>query len=206
MIKGMRYLLCAAGIMLATAALAADRPEKTAAGKGVGKAVFAGGCFWCMQPPFDHLDGVVSTTAGYTGGQKKNPTYEEVSAGGTGHAESVEVIYDPARVSYARLLEVFWHNVDPLAANRQFCDGGNQYRSAIFYLDENQRRSAEESKAALEKARGWKIVTGIVPAGIFYPAEEYHQGYYKKNPLRYKYYRSGCGRDKRLHELWGAAK
>jgi peptide-methionine (S)-S-oxide reductase len=206
MIKGMRYLLCAAGIMLATAAVEADRPEKTAAGKGVGKAVFAGGCFWCMQPPFDHLDGVVSTTAGYTGGQKKNPTYEEVSAGGTGHAESVEVIYDPARVSYARLLEVFWHNVDPLATNRQFCDAGNQYRSAIFYLDENQRRSAEESKAALEKARGWKIVTGIVPAGVFYPAEEYHQGYYKKNPLRYKYYRSGCGRDKRLHELWGAVK
>ncbi len=206
MIRGMRYLLCAAGIMLATAALAVDRPDRAAAGKRLEKATFAGGCFWCMQPPFDHLEGVVSTTAGYSGGQKKNPTYEEVSSGVTGHAESVEVLYDPARVSYARLLDVYWHNVDPLTANRQFCDGGNQYRTAIFHHDEAQRRLAEASKAALEKARGWKIVTGIVPAGIFYPAEEYHQGYYKKNPVRYKLYRLNCGRDARLRELWGAAK
>ncbi len=206
MIRGMRYLLCAAGIMLATAALAADRPDRTAAGKRLEKATFAGGCFWCMQPPFDHLEGVVSTTAGYSGGQKKNPTYEEVSSGVTGHAESVEVLYDPARVSYVRLLDVYWHNVDPLTANRQFCDGGNQYRTAIFHHDEAQRRLAEASKAALEKARGWKIVTGIVPAGIFYLAEEYHQGYYKKNPVRYKLYRLNCGRDARLRELWGAAK
>jgi len=201
------FLLVAGVIMAASASLAAEEgPAKTAAGKRLEKATFAGGCFWCMQPPFDHLDGVVSTTAGYTGGQKKNPTYEEVSAGGTGHAESVEVLYDPARVSYARLLEVFWHNIDPLTANRQFCDAGNQYRSAIFYHDETQRRLAEESKSTLEKARGWKIVTGIVPAGEFYPAEEYHQGYYKKNPLRYKFYRTGCGRDGRLRELWGANK
>ena len=201
------YLLFVAGVvMAASTALAAEGPAKTAAVNRLEKATFAGGCFWCMQPPFDHLDGVVSTTAGYTGGQKKNPTYEEVSAGGTGHAESVEVLYDPARVSYARLLEVFWHNIDPLTANRQFCDAGNQYRSAIFYHDEGQRRLAEESKSALAKARGWKVVTEIVPAGEFYPAEEYHQGYYKKNPLRYKFYRTGCGRDGRLRELWGANK
>jgi peptide-methionine (S)-S-oxide reductase len=159
-----------------------------------------------MQPPFDHLDGVISTTAGYTGGQKKNPTYEEVSAGETGHAESVEVLYDPSRVDYARLLDLFWHNVDPLTANRQFCDGGNQYRSAIFYHSESQKRKAEESASALKSAHGWKIITEIVPAGPFYPAEEYHQGYYKKNPIRYKFYRTGCGRDARLKELWGAGK
>ena len=197
-------LLFMAGVMLVTSALAADRPENVAAGKRLEKATFAGGCFWCMQPPFDHLDGVVSTTAGYTGGQKINPTYEEVSAGGTGHAESVEVLYDPARVSYTKLLDVFWHNIDPLTANRQFCDSGNQYRSAIFYRDAGQRRLAEASKAELEKTRGWKVVTEIVPAGPFYPAEEYHQSYYKKNPLRYKFYRTGCGRDARLKELWGA--
>ncbi|MBI1920508.1 MAG: peptide-methionine (S)-S-oxide reductase MsrA [Geobacter sp.] len=166
------------------------------------KATFAGGCFWCMEHPFDEIDGVFSTTSGYTGGRKKNPTYEEVSAGGTGHAESVQVVYDPAKVSYERLLEVYWRNIDPLVANRQFCDVGNQYRSAIFYHDEKQRRLAEESKQRLEKERGWKIVTEIVPAGEFYPAEEYHQDYYRKNPIRYKFYRSNCGRDKRLRELW----
>jgi peptide-methionine (S)-S-oxide reductase len=192
-----------AGILLAAAALAADRPAKPADGKHLEKATFAGGCFWCMQPPFDHLDGVVSTTAGYTGGQKNNPTYREVSAGGTGHAESVEVLYDPKRVSYAKLLDVFWHNIDPLTANRQFCDGGNQYRSAIFYQNDTQRRQAYDSKSALEKSRGWEIVTEIVPAGPFYPAEEYHQSYYKKNPQEYKFYRWTCRRDARLKELWG---
>jgi peptide-methionine (S)-S-oxide reductase len=169
------------------------------------EATFAGGCFWCMQPPYDKLDGVVSTTAGYTGGEKKNPTYQEVSAGGTGHAESVRVLYDPAKVSYERLLEVFWHNIDPLARDRQFCDTGNQYRSAIFYHDEEQRRAAEASKAALEapgKLKG-PIATQIVAAGEFWPAEEYHQEYYKKNPIRYKFYRGGCGRDARLKEVWG---
>jgi len=194
-------ILLVAGLALATAALAAG-PEKGSA-KKLATATFAGGCFWCMQHPFDELDGVVSTTAGYTGGHTKNPTYEEVSAGATGHAESVRVVYDPDRVSYAKLLDVFWHNVDPLTANRQFCDGGNQYRTAIFFHDESQRRLAEEAKRALEKAHGWRIVTEIVPAGEFYPAEEYHQSYYKKNPLRYKFYRAGCGRDKRLREVWG---
>lgn len=204
--RTMLHVIFMVGLLVSAIALGANLPGKAAAGKRLEKATFAGGCFWCMQPPFDHLDGVVSTTVGYTGGQKKNPTYEEVSAGGTGHAESVEVLYDPARVSYAKLLEVFWHNVDPLTANRQFCDGGNQYRTAIFYHDEAQRRLAEESKGVLEKGHGWRIVTGIVPADMFYPAEEYHQGYYKKNPGRYTLYRWNCGRDARLKTLWGAQK
>ncbi len=197
-------ILLVAGLALAAAALAAG-PEKGPA-KKLATAAFAGGCFWCMQHPFDELDGVISTTAGYTGGHTRNPTYEEVSAGATGHAESVRVVYDPDRVSYGKLLDVFWHNVDPLTANRQFCDGGSQYRTAIFYHDEGQRRFAEETKRALEKAHRWRIVTEIVPAGEFYPAEEYHQSYYKKNPLRYKFYRAGCGRDKRLREVWGERK
>ena len=167
------------------------------------RATFAGGCFWCMEPPYDKLDGVFSTTSGYTGGQKKNPTYEEVSAGGTGHAESVQVVYDPKKVSYEKLLEVFWHNVDPLVKDRQFCDRGNQYRTAIFYHDETQKRLAEASKQAKEKELGKTILTEIVPASQFYPAEEYHQDYYQKNPLRYKFYRANCGRDARLEQIWG---
>ena len=169
------------------------------------KATFAGGCFWCMEHPFDELPGVVSVTSGYTGGQKKNPTYEEVSAGGTGHAESVQVVYDPTKISYERLLTVYWHNIDPTVKDRQFCDIGRQYRSAIFYNSEEQRRLALKSKAALDRNRPFRedVVTEIVPAGEFYPAEVYHQHYYKKNPLRYKYYRTGCGRDRRLKELWG---
>ncbi|MEA2559788.1 MAG: peptide-methionine (S)-S-oxide reductase [Acidobacteriota bacterium] len=172
--------------------------------KGLAKATFAGGCFWCMEPPFDKLDGVVSTTSGYTGGTKKNPTYEEVSDGGTGHAESVQVVYDPSKVSYAKLLEVYWHNVDPLTANAQFCDHGNQYRTAIFVHDAEQKRLAEESKAQVQKKFvERKVVTEIVPASTFYPAEGYHQDYYEKNPIRYKFYRTSCGRDARLEELWG---
>jgi len=173
----------------------------------LGKATFAGGCFWCMEAPFDKLDGVISVTSGYTGGQKKNPAYEEVSAGGTGHAESVQIVYDPARIGYARLLDIFWHNIDPTVRDRQFCDVGHQYRSAIFYHSAEQKRFAEESKRALERVKPFRepIVTEIVAAGTFYPAEEYHQHYYKKNPLRYAYYRRGCGRDKRLKELWGSA-
>ena len=202
----MRLLMPLAGLLLTTAVLAADRRAEPDAGKPLEKAIFAGGCFWCMQPPFDHLDGVLSTTVGYTGGQKQNPTYGEVSNGTTGHAESVLVLYDPSRVGYTNLLQIFWRNIDPLTANRQFCDSGNQYRSAIFFQDETQRRLAEESKAALEKGRGWKIVTQIVPSQHFYPAEEYHQDYYKKNPIRYRYYRSGCGRDRRLRELWGGKR
>ena len=171
------------------------------------KATFAGGCFWCMEHPFDALPGVVSVTAGYTGGQKKNPTYEEVSAGGTGHAEAVQIVFDPSKISYGKLLDVYWRNIDPTTKDRQFCDSGNQYRAAIFYHTEEQHRAALQSKEALEKAKPFKepVVTGIVPAGEFYPAEEYHQHYYKKNPIRYKYYRTGCGRDRRLKELWGSA-
>jgi peptide-methionine (S)-S-oxide reductase len=171
------------------------------------KATFAGGCFWCMEHPFDQLPGVVSVTSGYTGGYKKNPTYEEVSTGRTGHAESVQVIYDPSIVTYEKLLDVFWHNIDPTATNRQFCDSGNQYRSAIFYHSEEQRRLALQSKEMLEKNKPFKgpIVTQIVQATEFYPAEDYHQHYYKKNPIRYKFYSTACGRYSRLKELWGDA-
>jgi peptide-methionine (S)-S-oxide reductase len=171
------------------------------------KATFAGGCFWCMEAPFDKLPGVVSVTSGYSGGQLKNPSYEEVSAGNTGHAESVQIVFDPARISYSTLLDVYWHNIDPTVSNRQFCDVGSQYRSAIFYHSEEQRRAALQSKAALEKSKPFTgpVVTEIAPAGEFYAAEEYHQHYYKKNPLRYRFYRSGCGRDRRLMELWGTA-
>ncbi len=170
------------------------------------KATFAGGCFWCMEPPFDELPGVVSTTSGYTGGQAKNPTYEEVSAGRTGHAEAVEILYDPAKISYARLLDVFWKNIDPFTPNRQFCDVGPQYRSAIFYHDPEQKRLAEASKIALQKSGRFErpIVTEIVAASAFYKAEEYHQNYYKKNPIRFNYYKFTCGRARRLEELWGS--
>jgi peptide-methionine (S)-S-oxide reductase len=157
-----------------------------------------------MEPAFDKLEGVLSTTSGYTGGTVKNPTYEEVSVGGTGHAEALRVVYDPARIGYAELLEVFWRNIDPTVKNRQFCDVGNQYRTAVFYHDDQQKRLALESKRRLEKSgKLGAIHTEIVPAGPFYPAEEYHQDYYKKNPIRYKYYRWSCGRDQRLEELWG---
>ena len=168
-------------------------------------AIFAGGCFWCEETAFEGLPGVLSVTSGYTGGTRVNPTYEEVSSGGTGHAESVEVAYDPAVISYEKLLEVFWHNVDPLQANGQFCDHGEQYRSAIFYKGEAQKRAAEASKARLEQDPRFKgkIATQIVPASTFYPAEDYHQDFYKKNPVRYRTYREGCGRDARLKALWG---
>lgn len=173
--------------------------------KNLATATFAGGCFWCMEPPFEKLAGVVSVTSGYTGGQKLNPTYEEVSAGGTGHAESVQIVYDSTQISYAQLLQVFWHNIDPLAVNRQFCDAGSQYRSAVFYHNDEQRSLAEESKQKLEQIKKFDrpIATEIAAATMFYPAEEYHQDFYKKNPLRYKTYRVGCGRDRRLKELWG---
>jgi peptide-methionine (S)-S-oxide reductase len=182
-------------------------PDNGVAAAKTETATFAGGCFWCMEAPFDKLDGVLSVTAGYTGGQVRNPTYEQVSAGGTGHAESVQIVYDPARIGYDKLLEVFWRNIDPTVKDRQFCDAGHQYRSAIFARNEEQRRLAVASRETLEKVKPFpgRIVTEIVPAGEFYPAEEYHQHYYKKNPLRYRYYRSGCGRDRRLHELWGDA-
>ncbi len=167
-------------------------------------AMFAGGCFWCMEPPFDKLKGVLSTVSGYTGGLTKNPTYEDVSYKDTGHFEAVEVSYDPLQINYETLLTVFWHNVDPLNAKGQFCDNGESYRTAIFYLDEAQKIQAEMSITELGKSNFFNkpIVTQLFPAKTFYPAEDYHQDYYKKNPVRYKYYRYACGRDKRLNELW----
>lgn len=170
-------------------------------------AVFAGGCFWCMEGPFDELDGVAATTSGYTGGDKVDPTYEEVSAGGTGHLESVQVTYDPQVVNYDRLLEVFWHNIDPLDARGQFCDKGSQYRSAIFVDGEDQRQAAIASKADIQADQNFKqpIATEILPVQTFYPAEEYHQDYYLKHPVRYRFYRNGCGRDWRLEQLWGTS-
>jgi len=169
------------------------------------EAIFAGGCFWCMEPPFDKLPGVIATISGYTGGTKKDPTYQQVSSGRTGHAESVKVVYDPTVISYQQLLDVYWVNVDPLAVDRQFCDHGDQYRTAIFYLDDEQKQLALASKEKLEESGRFDqpIATQIVPAGKFYPAEEYHQDYYKKNPIRYKFYRYNCGRDQRLQQLWG---
>ena len=168
-------------------------------------ATFAGGCFWCMEHPFDVLPGVVSTTSGYTGGHKKDPTYKEVSSGTTGHTEAVEIRYDPSRITYAELLDVFWRNIDPTVKDRQFVDVGMQYRAAIFYHNDEQKRLAEASKEKLEKSGTFNkpIVTEIVPASTFYEAEEYHQDYYRKNPIRYKFYRAGSGRDRFLEKVWG---
>jgi len=168
-------------------------------------AVFAGGCFWCMESAFEKQNGVISVESGYTGGTVENPSYSEVSAGGTGHAEVIRVVFDPARVSYARLLDVFWHNVDPLTADAQFCDRGTQYRSAIFYGSDEQKRLAESSREIVERELQSTVATEIVPAAAFYRAEEYHQDYYKKNPIRYRFYRTSCGRDDRLRDLWGDA-
>ncbi len=172
---------------------------------GTAKATFAGGCFWCVEEAFEKVDGVVAAVSGYIGGRTPSPTYEQVSGGGTGHAEAVEIAYDPAKVTYERLLQVFWHNVDPVAVDRQFCDVGDQYRSAIFYHDEAQQRAAVASKQAIEESKRLErpIATEIVAAGAFYPAEEYHQGYYEKNPVRYKFYKWNCGRAQRLEEIWG---
>ena len=172
---------------------------------GVAKATFAAGCFWCTEEAFDKVPGVVSTTSGYMGGTKQKPTYAEVSSGTTGHTEVVQVVYDPAKVSYERLLEQFWLNHDPTVKDRQFCDAGSQYRPSIFYHTDEQKRLAEASKAKWEKDKPFAqpIVTPIVAAGEFWPAEDYHQDYYKKNPVRYKFYTSGCGRYARLDQLWG---
>jgi len=170
------------------------------------KATFAGGCFWCVETAFEGLPGVTTVISGYTGGAELNPTYDEVSSGGTGHAESVQITYDPGRISYARLLEIFWHNIDPTQGNGQFCDHGRQYRSGIFHHDAAQKRLAQESKRKLETTpQRFKqpIVTSIAPATRFWPAEEYHQDFYRKDPVRYQSYRAGCGRDRRLTELWG---
>jgi peptide-methionine (S)-S-oxide reductase len=168
------------------------------------EAVFAGGCFWCLEGPFDALPGVMETEAGYTGGQMSNPTYEQVSSGTSGHIEAMRVVYDPGQVDFAKLLDVFWRNIDPLDAGGQFCDRGPQYRSAVFFADAAEESAARASKARLEEDHGFTIATEILPRSEFYPAEEYHQDYYKKNPLRYRFYRQGCGRDQRLRQLWGA--
>jgi len=198
-----KFMAVLAGLML-SAGLTATAAEPVAKAKtATATAVFAGGCFWCMEPPFDKLPGVVATTSGYTGGNKIDPTYEQVSAGDTGHVEAVQISYDPKLVSYEKLLEVFWHNVDPLDQGGQFCDRGNTYTSAIFVQNQEQRKLAEQSKAAIEKQLGKEVFTIIRAAATFYPAEDYHQDYYQKNPLRYKYYRYSCGRDQRLEELWG---
>lgn len=188
-----------AGMVLLSVPTGADATGETA------KATFAGGCFWCMEFPFDKIEGVLSTTSGYTGGDYKNPSYEEVTTGRTGHTEAVEIVYNPKKVSYEKLLHTFWRNIDPLVKNRQFCDVGTQYRTGIFYHDEAQKKAALASRDAIEKSGRFDapIVTEIVPASTFYPAEEYHQDYYSKNPIRYHFYRSGCGRDGRLKDLWG---
>jgi peptide-methionine (S)-S-oxide reductase len=187
------------------AALAASAVFAQAQPSGLAKATFAAGCFWCTEEALDKVPGVVSTTSGYMGGAKKNPTYEQVSAGSTGHTEAVQVVYDPSKVSYERLLEQFWVNHDPTVIDRQFCDKGSQYRPEIFYHTAEQRRRAEASKAKWEKDKPFMqpILTPITAASEFWPAEEYHQDYYKKNPLRYKYYVTSCGRYARLDELWG---
>ena len=199
-----RFIALAIGLIVCM--ILANVPlDETSAASQSGKAYFAGGCFWCMEEAFEKVEGVVTVVSGYMGGTVANPSYEEVSAGRTGHAESVEVTYDPTKVTYQKLLDAFWHNVDPLTPNAQFCDHGSQYRSAIFYSTEEEKRLAEESKSAIEQAKKFPvpIVTQLVPASTFYPAEDYHQDYYKKNPLRYKYYKYGCGRANRLEALWG---
>jgi peptide-methionine (S)-S-oxide reductase len=195
-------------VLLGAAPEASAQGAGTSGGAGAKTAVatFAGGCFWCVEADFDKVPGVISTTSGYTGGTTPNPTYEQVSAKRTGHAEVVRIEYDPARVSYEQLLATYWRSIDPTTVDRQFCDAGSPYRTAIFAHDEAQLAAARASLAALEKSKPFKepIVTRIERAGPFYPAEDYHQDYYKKNPVRYKYYRTSCGRDARLAQLWGS--
>jgi peptide-methionine (S)-S-oxide reductase len=191
-----RILLAAC--LLAVSTLGASAQDKAA------KAIFAGGCFWCVEADFDKVPGVISTTSGYLNGKTKNPTYKDVSAGGTGHVEAVEIVYDPAKVNYAKLLDVFWRNIDPLVKDRQFCDSGDMYRTGIYYLDDEQKKLADETKKAVQaKFAPRTVYTEIVKADTFYKAEDYHQDYYEKNPFRYQAYRFNCGRDRRLQELWG---
>ncbi len=201
------FLLINALLIFGLIGTAQGDSKQTSSAEGLARATFAGGCFWCMEHPYDELEGVKSTTSGYTGGHLENPTYREVSSGSTGHTEVVVVIYNPKKISYEELLKVFWRNIDPLTPNRQFCDAGSQYRTGIFYHNEEQRRLAEESKKALEKSGRFSqpIVTEITAAAKFYVAEDYHQDYYEKNPIQYAIYRYSCGRDRRLRQLWGEA-
>jgi len=202
--------MAAATLLVLAGAAAGQTPTATASPTGAhtaatAKAVFAGGCFWCVEADFDKVKGVLSTTSGYTGGTTVNPTYQQVSAQRTGHAEVVEIVFDPAQVSYKALVDHFWRTIDPTTKDRQFCDAGSPYRTAIYAQDEAQLKVALASREALEKTKPFKdpIVTEIVRGGPFYPAEAYHQDYYKKNPVRYQYYRASCGRDLRLQQLWG---
>ncbi len=183
-------------IIMATTPVAANEIEK---------ATFAAGCFWCMEHPFDEIKGVISTTSGYTSGHQNNPTYQQVSAGRTGHTEAVQILFDPSIISYAELLDVYWRNSDPTTANRQFCDVGSQYRPGIFFHNEKQQRLAEASKQKIVQSKSFHedVITEITAASRFWPAEEYHQNYYLKNPVRYKFYRYNCGRQQRLDQLWG---
>ncbi|GGY05299.1 peptide methionine sulfoxide reductase MsrA [Litchfieldella qijiaojingensis] len=191
--------LCAALLLISAVSHAADQESKTE----TQEAYFAGGCFWCMEEAFDPVEGVISTTSGYTGGDVDNPTYEQVSAGDTGHAEAVKIEYDPTQIDYAELLHVYWRNIDPFAENRQFCDAGSPYRSAIFYRNEEERELAEATRDELAERFGSEIATEIEPFETFYPAEEYHQNYYQTNAMRYRFYKSACGRKERLEEVWG---
>ena len=202
----MKRPLMAAAMMAVLVSAAAQTTATGPAAAGLAKATFAGGCFWCVEADFDKVPGVKSTTSGYLGGKVANPSYEQVSAKSTGHAEAVEVVYDPKVVSYEQLVEYFWHTIDPTTKDRQFCDAGSPYRTGIFVQDAKQLAAAQASKVALDKSKPFKepVVTEISMAGPFYAAEDYHQDYYKKNPVRYKYYRNGCGRDERLKQLWGA--
>jgi methionine-S-sulfoxide reductase len=204
--KIMIVMMGLVALIAVSAAIAEEgtKPVQTHAAK-TEKAIFAGGCFWCMEAPFEKLPGVISVVSGYTGGSKENPTYQEVSSGGTGHTEAIEITYYPEKISYEKLLEVFWMNIDPTADDRQFVDIGHQYRAAVFYLNDEQKKLAEESREKLQKSGRFTkpIVTEITQASVFYPAEDYHQDYYKKNPIRYKFYRNGSGRDQFLDGIWG---
>ncbi len=195
--------LVLSALVVSGLAVAPVRAQQSAPDTTRATAIFAGGCFWCMEQPFDAVPGVISTTSGYTAGSTKNPTYEQVSEGGTGHTEAIEIVYDPSRVSYGQLLEVFWRNVDAVDGGGQFCDRGSQYRSGIYVQSDEEQRQAEASKREVARRLGQTIATEIVKAGPFYHAEGYHQDYYKKNPVRYKFYKWNCGREQRLEKLWG---
>lgn len=204
-----RYILAALVVVVTIPALlsyatqTAPTTVTTEPGSEEAIAIFAGGCFWCMEPPFDKLPGVKATISGYTAGRIENPTYKQVSRGRTGHTEAVKIVYDPNVISYEQLLEVFWVNVDPFAIDRQFCDRGSQYRSGIYYLDDSQRQLAEASRAGVMARFEKPVATEVDAADTFWPAEDYHQDYYMKNPYQYKFYRFNCGRDKRLSSIWG---
>jgi peptide-methionine (S)-S-oxide reductase len=198
------FFRLAGAIVLVTASFLASAAD---AGDGKASAIFAGGCFWCLEADFEKLPGVVEVESGYTAGRTNNPSYEAVSAGHTGHAEAVRVFYDPKKVSYAQLVAYFWHHIDPTVKDRQFCDAGNQYRSGIYWQNEAEHKVAEDSRDSLLKSARFPVIyTEVLPATTFWPAEEYHQDYYKKNPIRYSYYRSGCGRDARVQQVWGEKK